>query len=178
MNSSCTSYSQIYTFVEELDSVINHIIRQLTDERKEERDEVRTMIRASQIICLPTVISYMSHRTRAVTQFKKIKSEIEMFTECNYGLWFDHNQMILPMRAREGQIEYFGKRGMSLLGSMFVRREKRIRNDIKVEGLLDYLYDAAVHNYSSPDNVQVLSVLTVIIKQIEKDSPNMDKVMM
>ena len=40
------------------------------------------------------------------------------------------------MRAREGQVEYFGKRGMSLLGFMLVRRvTKKYKDGEDVEGL-------------------------------------------
>ena len=33
----------------------------------------------------------------------------------------DHKQKVLQMRYREGQVEYFGKKGMSLLGMTEVR---------------------------------------------------------
>ena len=68
-------------------------------------------------------------------------------------------------------MEYFGKRGISLLGSTFVRQMKIIINNIQIEGLVYYLYDLVVHNYSSQDNVQVLAVVTVIMKKIKQIYP-------
>ena len=51
------------------------------------------------------------------------------------GLWIDHKQKVLPMIYREGQVEYFGKKGMSLLGAMLVRRVERATKGKSAKGL-------------------------------------------
>jgi hypothetical protein len=65
--------------------------------------------------------SYTAHKVRAKAQFAKIDKIYQLFTESRTGLRFDHKQKVLPMHHKEGQIEYFGKRGMSLLGRMLMR---------------------------------------------------------
>ena len=44
----------------------------------------------------------MAHRVRAVANFDKLRNETASFTDKKCGLWLDHKQKILPMRAREG----------------------------------------------------------------------------
>ena len=38
----------------------------------------------------------------------------------------DHKQKILQMKYHEGQMEYYGKKGMSMLGTMIVQWVKKI----------------------------------------------------
>ena len=96
-------------------------MEQLNDERIEERMEILSMRKAQEKVFQPVIKSYMAHRVRAVAQFVKIEKEKTKFTDRSCGLWFDHKQKVLPMRFREGQMEYFGKRGMYLLGAMLIR---------------------------------------------------------
>ena len=81
------------------------------------------------------------------------------------------------MGFREGQIEYFGKRGVSLLGAMLIRRETKIIKGEEVDGLAHYYYDTVVDKYSSQDNTQVLAVVTAILSQVKIDFPDMEEVM-
>jgi hypothetical protein len=143
----------------------------------EDNDELKTMKNACIEIFKPTVTSYMAHRLQAMCQFAKLKKEIAGFTNRSGGLWCDHKQKILPMRKQEGQIEYFGKRGMSLLGAMFVLREKRIVKGEEKVGLAYYFYDVIVDKYSSQDNVQVLATVTSILEMLRTDFPNLQDVM-
>jgi hypothetical protein len=147
------------------------------DNRLEDKNELETMLKASSKCVQPTIVQYMAHRVRATCQFVKLKEEISNFTETSGGLWFDHKQKILPMRKHEGQIEYFGKRGMSLLGAMFVIKEKRIVKGEETIGLVYYFYDVAVDKYSSQDNVQVIAVLTSVLQFLKTDFPNLQQVM-
>ena len=80
------------------------------------------MIKASTQVFSPTITSYKSHQVRAFSQFEKLKSKVKISRLKKIGLWFVHKQKILPMCFHEGQIEYFGKRGMSLLVLMLVIR--------------------------------------------------------
>ena len=52
--------------------------------------------------------------------------------------------MIYP----EGQLEYFGKKGISLLGAMLLRRIVKKIKDKDVIGLEYFLYDTIIQNYS------------------------------
>jgi hypothetical protein len=90
--------------------------------------ELTQMMRASKGAFRSLVFKYKAHQMRAVAQFQKLKKETASFSKTQCGLWFDHKQKILPMRYREGQIKYFAKRVMSLLGAMLVCRTTRKGN--------------------------------------------------
>lgn len=70
------------------------------------------------------------------------------------------------MRSREGQIEYFGKCGMSLLGAMVVTRVSHLVKNVEVTGLEYHFYDVVIDKYSYQDNVQVCDVIIAVLKQI------------
>ena len=70
------------------------------------------------------------------------------------------------MRFRKGQIEYFGKRVMSLLRAMLMRRETRIIKGEEVDELVHYYYDTVIDKYSSQDDPQVLAVISTILAQV------------
>ena len=82
------------------------------------------------------------------------------------------------MRFREGQIEYFGKRGMSLLVFMLVIRGMKDFHLEMKEGITYYFYNVVVDKYSSQDSVQVLAILTAIISWIHTDFPEINKLML
>ena len=115
---SCKSCDQDTVFFLDLDNMLHLILLQLEDE--DDKSEVRTMIRASTEIFRNTLTAFKAHQMRGYAQFAKLKQEIARFSEKQCGLWFDHKQKINPMHYCEGQIEYFGRRGMSLLGFMLV----------------------------------------------------------
>jgi hypothetical protein len=74
-------------------------------------------------------------------------------------LVIDHKETVI--QYREGQIEYSGKHGMSLLGAMLVSR--RVEGDSSV-GLGYIFFDCTVKIYSSQDNMQVLGVLSSLLR--------------
>ena len=63
----------------------------------------------------------------------------------------DHKQKIEPMKYRESQIEYYGKKGMSFIGMIMIRW--KIADD---EMGYEYSFcDYVVKGYTSQDHVQV-----------------------
>ena len=137
------------------------------------------MIKAVSNIFKTTVKSYMAHRVRAVAQFSKLRKETQSFTDKRCGLFLDHKQRILPMREREGQAEYFGKRGMSLLVFMLVRRITKITKEGNEQSGLEYIfYDVAVKDYSAKDYVQVTAIIEYIVNLIHEQLPQICSVML
>ena len=67
----------------------------------------------------------------------------------------DHKQKILSMKYREGQVEYYGKKGMSLLGSMIV---ECVDQDDDGVGFKYTFVDYVIKGYTGQDNVQVAAV--------------------
>eukprot|EP00957_Ditylum_brightwellii_P156099 11881962-Ditylum_brightwellii.AAC.1 len=68
-----------------------------------------------------TVLNYMGHQVRAFAQFHEIKKLYQELTNEEVLVIIDHKQKILSMKYQEGQVEYFGKQGMSLLSAMLVQ---------------------------------------------------------
>ena len=69
------------------------------------------------------VTNYTSHRLRTNIQFNAIRLIMNELKNNSSSiiLVIDHKQKIEPMRYRESQVEYYGKKGMILLGMTTVR---------------------------------------------------------
>lgn len=120
---------------------------------------------------------YMGHKIRAKAQNSKIKSIRESLTDSKVLLVIDHKQKVMPKKANEGQVEYFGKKGMSLLGAMLVMRNKRMNEDGIEEIFLEHFFlDCIIEYYSTQDILQVLSTLSIIIKFIKQKWPQISLV--
>ena len=64
----------------------------------------------------------MSHQLRAKIQFNAIaKIKEELISKQDYFLVvMDNKHKVFPMKFCEGRVEYFGRKGISLLGSMII----------------------------------------------------------
>ena len=110
----------------------------------------------------------MVHWAREVAQFAKLRKETHGFTEAICGLWLNYKQTKSPQRYRKGQVEYFAKRGMSLLCFVLVRRVRKVNSDDKeIIGLTYNCYDVIIKQYSDQNHVQVLGLLDAIPHKIE-----------
>jgi hypothetical protein len=128
----------------------------LTPEEAQELDSMDTAAPALKY----TVVKYMGHRARA--QFYEIKLLYQRLSNDEVLIIIDHKQKILGMKYREGQVEYFGKQGMSLLGAMMVQRMwVADKNGAVRPGLrrihFDLIFD--FDQYKSQDSRQVLGAL-------------------
>ena len=105
------------------------------------------MVKAVIKVIEPKMKSYMAHRVRSAAQFSKPNLETSKFTSTLCVLWLDHKQKTLPQRCREGQVVCFAKRGMSLLGFMFCRRETRSKKFIHDTILTHCFYIVVIQDY-------------------------------
>lgn len=110
------------------------------------------------------LIRYMAHSMRARVQFHAIQKVKEKLKEDQTSILIviDHKQKILQQKYREAQVDYFGKKGMSLLGAMAVQY---VEKDDK-EGYEYHFLDFIFKGYSGQDNIQVASALDAIVKQV------------
>ena len=69
------------------------------------------------------VTNYTSHRLRTNIQFNAIRLIMNELKNDSSSviLVIGHKQKIEPMRYRETQVKYYGKKGMSLRGMMMIR---------------------------------------------------------
>lgn len=121
-----------------------------------------------------TLVDYMAHCVRAKVQFAAIQeTKAELKRDRSMALIvLDHKQKILPIKFREGQVEYFGKKGMSLLGSMIIRF-------LETEELSGYEYqfsDYIFKGYSGQDNIQVAAAIEVIVDQTRRRFPEIKNI--
>lgn len=130
-------------------------------------DETITMNDAGK--CIESAIQrYAAHKVRSSHQAKQIANEAELVSgdKTKIMLVMDHKKKVLPQRYREGQQEFFGKRGMSLLGvAEFYLGETHYA---------DYVIDG----YSTQDNVQVFAAITIIKEQISSKYPEVKELIL
>ena len=69
------------------------------------------------------VTNYASYRLRVNIQFNTMKLIVKGLKNdiSSVILVIDHKQKIEPVRYRESQVEYYGKKGMILLGMTTIR---------------------------------------------------------
>ena len=77
------------------------------------------------------------------------------------------------MKYREGQIEYYGKKGMSLLGAMFVQC---VRNYDGYTGVKYSFVDYVIKGYSAQDNTQVSSIIQLLLKFVKRKLTNVKEI--
>lgn len=166
-----------YTCRSFFDKVVNGFLQRVTSLKFTDynhKDELISMINT-----LPTlthsITCYMSHRLRAKVQFhaiSKIKISLKdnnsnfiIKTPTKVLVVIDHKQKVLQMKYREGQLEYYGKKGMSVLGEMLVywSHDK--------SGYIHRFEDYVLKGYSAQDNVQVSSVIQQIVSDIHYNYP-------
>jgi hypothetical protein len=84
----------------------------------------------------------------------------------------DHKQKILPSYNREGQSEYFSKKGMSLLGAMFLHRRDE-------SNLLQVTFnDFICRSDATQDSNQVHNILQLLPSLIRKKFPLVKEIIM
>ena len=121
------------------------------------------------------VVHYMAHHLHAFVKFSEIDKIKNMLKRSRNKILLvvDHKQKILQMKYREGQIEYYGKKGMSFLGTMVVHWVVDKDNI----GWYEYLFfDYVFKGYSGQDHIQVASALKVITQEVKKAIPLVDSI--
>lgn len=122
---------------------------------------------------------YLAHRMRARVQFDAI-NEIKNNMKNNNSemlLVIDHKQKILPIKYREGQVEYYGKKCMSLLGTMEVTWLQIASTDDNSVQVFKYEFaDYVFEGYIGQDNIQVAAAIQTIIDQIHVGKPQIKEV--
>ena len=86
----------------------------------------------------------------------------------------DHKQKIISMRNREGQIEYFGKKGMSFCGANIIR--KVIKKG--VVGYEHFYFDFIIDGYQEQDHIQVAAIIQVMLDEVKKKFPDVKRVLL
>ena len=110
------------------------------------------------------ILDWMHHILRSVKQHKAKEYAFSRLDE-NTGLWLsDWAQKVILVLFREGQREYFGKRGMSLHIDVLFRKVDNI--------LLKNVYHTAISKCDQ-DTRDTLCISSHVIKQMKSDFPEL-----
>ena len=117
-------------------------------------------------IAVRDIILYFKHLMCDAKQ-KKTKSFSFDQLDSETCFWLkDFSQKIFPMKFREGQREYFGKKGMSLHVDVFFLK--------KNNHLLKRLYLSSI-NQCDQGLIDILSLGKAVLKQLKVDEPQIQK---
>ena len=117
-------------------------------------------------LSVQAVLTYMKHQMRDYQQ-RQAKAYCFDRLDAETGFWLkDFAQKILPMRFREGQREYFGKKGMSLHIDVLFRKQN--------ESLLKYVYLTCLFRCKQ-SAIDVLNIGDVVLQAFKKDCPMVTK---
>ena len=118
------------------------------------------------------VAYYMAHRLRARVQFHAIRNIKQKLRNdpSKVLIVMDHKQKILQMKYREGQVEYYGKKGMSMLGTMIVQWSS------EKKGFVYRFENYAFKGYAGQDNVQVAAAIQQTVKEVETNYPEIREI--
>ena len=118
------------------------------------------------------VAYYMAHRLRARVQFHAIRNIKQKLRNdpSKVLIVMDHKQKILQMKYREGQVEYYGKKGMSMLGTMIVQWSS------EKKGFVYRFENYAFKGYAGQDNVQVAAAIQQTVKEVKTNYPEIREI--
>eukprot|EP00111_Clytia_hemisphaerica_P013103 TCONS_00038459-protein len=118
-------------------------------------------------VAIADIEAYMKHQIRDAQQkLAKIMAFDQLSPETRFGLK-DFCQKILPARFREGQKEYFGKKGMTLHVDVFFFKDRE-------ENLIKKVYFTAAYRCEQA-LVDSLCLADVVLEKAKKDFPNMSQ---
>lgn len=150
--------------------------------------EVKSMYRALPIFTY-SIKHYMAHRLRAKVQFnaiEKIKKSL-YYDPTRLYIGIDHKQKILQMRFREGQVDYYGRKGMSDLGAMIDQWDERkikAKSDngktveIEVGGFEHSFIDFVFKNYTGQDHTQVAAAIEQLVSHVHQKYPEVREIIL
>ena len=109
-----------------------------------------------------SIIDYMKHLMRDFQQ-KKAKVDAYKQLDNKTGFWLkDFDQKVLPVRFREGQKEYFGKKGMSMhIDVFFLKQNDELKKHVYFTNI--YRCDQGVSS--------VISIADTVLNQFRIDEP-------
>lgn len=144
-------------FPEKVTNILNTFINQSTPES----EIILRNIHSALNLLQKNLIRYAAHKIREKHQKSYLEQRYEDLALCedNAIISIDHKQKVLPSKNREGQSDYFGKKGMSVLGAMLITNGN-IVNKLKIE-FIDFVVD----NTTAQDAHQVSQLLVYLVRQ-------------
>mmetsp|Transcript_21013 Transcript_21013/g.29472 ORF Transcript_21013/g.29472 Transcript_21013/m.29472 type:complete len:980 (-) Transcript_21013:30-2969(-) len=181
---SCNKCAGCFTFFR---TKVKPFLQEVKDlnQNADELSELESMFRAISKLT-HAVTYYMAHRLRAKVQFEEINQVKSSLKEdpSTALIVMDHKQKILQMKYREGQVEYYGKKGMSMLGTMVVQwitkstsvKENGVNVQKEVGGFQYKFVDYVFKGYAGQDHTQVASAIEKILERVKEHNPEVKKV--
>ena len=114
-------------------------------------------------IVIENIITYMKHQLRDAQQRKAKKAVLENLENGSVFWLRDFAQKILPCQFREGQKQYFEKKGISLHVDVMLLKEKMI------------LLCCTVIYRCSQEMKDILNIADIVLEKFKNDEPNIAK---
>ena len=119
-----------------------------------------------------TLITHLIRSKHEDPTFDKITAELK---DDEVFLIFDYKMKLLPMYHRESQASFFGKRGITWLGFLLVRKKTRAEmqsssNDSKTK-YVTVFYDI-ISDDGKEDGESVINILTSVLKDYKNKQEN------
>ena len=114
------------------------------------------------------ISDYVKHLMRDVQQ-RKAKSDAFLQLDNETAFWLkDFSQKILPVKFREGQKEYFGKKGMSMHIDVFISQ-----HDGKLK---KHVYVSLIYRCEQGTS-SIISIADAVLDQFQEDEPAINKLL-
>jgi hypothetical protein len=149
-----------YTFIHDLGDTLLYIS---TPDPTIFLGEKKSIVRLAEHV-KNEILHYAKHLVRDFWQSKSI-AEIKDSLEPGEGMVvMDHKQKILATRQNEAQCDYYGKRGMSMLGAMLVVRVMNIKGESE---FLYHFIDVVMKNVTSQKAVNLYPGIECILHEVK-----------
>ena len=176
----CEQCMKLFSFATEagpVAKVLDNIDSKLEDAGVSLEGEVKTRYNSARKV-LPKlqheIKRYAAHHVRWKVQrtgYSKLQYELDPEEVI---VVLDHKQKIISMRNREGQIEYFGKKGMSFCGANIIRK-------VVKGGVVGYehsYFDFIIDGYQDQDHIQVAAIIQIMLDEVKKKFPDVKRILL
>lgn len=170
-NFGCQKCAALDNFFYQLDGALGELRAKANDDSS---IEIESMSQCTYVLRKQTE-RYIKHVTRALWQKKSINAALATVASdaklrsTKVFIVLDHKRKVLARKLVESQVEYFGKSGMSLLGSMIYSFPEAPIQE-KFEAQIHFI-DFVVSN-GIQDAFQVISALDAMRKLIRRQFPS------
>ena len=154
---TCHQYALLLSTIEAIGNLVSDVSKD-----QDEKDEVMYDVNTAK----SNIFEWMTHIVRSVQQ-EKAKVHAMQLLSATTGFWIsDWAQKVLHLKYREGQKEYFGKKGMSLHVDVLFQKDEdgQLRKDV---------YFTSVYR-NDQDVVETLCVLDHVLAQMKTGYPNLE----
>ena len=135
-----------------------------TDTTRITLEEIESILRVAEHT-KHEILHYSKHIVRDWWQSTSIASVKTALSLGEGMVIIDHKQKVMPSRQNEAQTDYFGKRGMSVLGALLIVKRANRNGDIEYQ---HNFIDVVMKNVTSQRAVDLLPGIECILQEVKQ----------